>query len=159
MDMVQSSKQNMIEAKLSIEEAKQDLNEVFRKIGFAPKSDFDLSKDSDYELAHNTLLRYRNKLIASAQSKAQSAQSSSNDTIKERMVKINNMMKAMKKDSEALVTLGEQSADDAELDEKIKSEKTNKTVADKYEKEDEQNFIKELQHIKEVYCAEMIHNM
>ena len=124
-----------------------------------PSSDFDLAKDSDYNLARNTLLRYSNKKLSAAIAEAASAQNSTSEIIQERLVKINNQIKALKKDKDAYVTLGETSEDNAELDESIKTEKTNREVADKYKKQADADFEKQLNQIGNVYCAELTGNL
>lgn len=159
MDFEQETSQNMAEAAVEMEKVKQSLYETFAKIGFTPSSGFDLSKNSDYELAKNTLLRYRNKLLSSAVSYASPLQGNSNEIIQERMVKINNLIKAMQKDADANVSLGEMSADNAELDESLKSAKTNSSVSDKYKEQADADFEKQLQQIGNVYCAELVGNM
>lgn len=159
VDFEQETAQNMAELLIEIETNKKSLYETFEKIGFTPSSDFDLAKDSDYNLARNTLLRYSNKMLSSAITEAGPAQNSTSEIIQERLVKINNQIKALQKDKDAYVTLGETSEDNAELDESIKTEKTNREVADKYKKQADADFEKQLNQIGNVYCAELTGNL
>ncbi len=159
VDFEQETAQNMAELLIEIETNKKSLYETFEKIGFTPSSDFDLSKDSDYNLARNTLLRYSNKKLSAAITEAAPAQNSTSEIIQERLVKINNQIKALQKDKDAYVTLGETSEDNAELDESIKTEKTNREVADKYKKQADADFEKQLNQIGNVYCAELTGNL
>jgi len=159
VDLEQETKQNLDEAKQDLDTSKQSLFEMFAKIGFTPSASFDLSKDSDYNLAKNTLLRHRNKLLSSAISKVSSLQNNSNDVIRERLEKINNIIGALKKDNDVYVSLSENAKDDSELDEAIKMEKSNREVMAKYQKEEENNFNKQLEQIGNVYCAQLTGNI
>lgn len=159
VDLEQNLKQNELELYVEIETAKNSLVELLTDIGFTPSSDFDVSKTSDYNLAHETLLRYRNQQISKASSTVSSIQGTQNPVLAERMVKINNQINAMKKDKDAQVILSETSADNAELDENLKSEKANREVIERQKQQSDKDFEKQLNEIGNVYCGELVDNM
>ncbi len=151
-DMEQSTAQNMIETKVELENAKKTLYDMFEQIGFVPTADFDLSKTSDYNLARNTLLREKNKLVNSAKRQLSNLRSD-NEVVEERLGKMQRLSAALDKDSDAYTMLSELSEANAELDEMIKSEKTNREVSDRYEKQADDGFEKELNANVNPYCA------
>lgn len=159
IDFEQESRQNQSELLVELETAKQALMELLERAGLKPNNGFDLSNEKDYDLARNALLRYRNKLLSSAINLAKPLQGNKNEIIEERMVKINNIIGALQKDSEVYVNLGDMSSNNAELEEAIKSEKVNQKVASKHQKEAEEAFEKQLKQMGNVYCAELAGNM
>ena len=159
VDFEQECRQNMAEMSVEIRSTQKTLNELFLKIGFEPKPDFNLSKEDDYNQAYDVLLRYRNQLLASAISEIKDIQANDNEVIAERMTKLNNLIKALQRDSKAYTVLEETSEDNAELDENIKSEQANRKVLAKHKKEAEEDFKKQLNQIGNVYCAELVGNM
>lgn len=159
IDYEQQSHQHKIETQLEVEKAKEDLYALFSKIGFAPAEDFDLSNEDDYTLATSTLMRYRNKLISSAASEIENLQDNENEVISEKIAKLNNLIKALQKDDDAYTVLSDQSKDDADLEEKIKSEKTNRQVMSKQKEEEKNSFEQQLLQMGDVYCSELAGNI
>lgn len=159
IDKEQSMAEAVLNMKVEIEEAKQNLQELFDKAGFVASSDFDISKDSDYNLARNKLLNYRNSQINRIASSLSSAQSSQNDIIRERLKKINNVLAAMRKDAQAYTTIGENSADNAELAQSIRTETANREVAAKQKQKADEAFENEINKTGKVFCYQLIDNM
>ncbi|MBQ8464489.1 MAG: hypothetical protein IJ545_00600 [Alphaproteobacteria bacterium] len=159
LDQEQSLAEGVLEAKIEIETAKQNLKELFDKIGFVISADFDLSKESDYNLARNKILKYRDDSIKAVSSAIAPAQSSKNDIIQSRLKKINNILAALKKDSQAYTTIGESSADNAELEQNIRTEMTNRKVIAEQKKKADEDFEKHLNKTGKIYCYQLIDNM
>lgn len=159
VDFEQECRQNMAEMSVEIRSTQKTLNEMFSKIGFEPSSDFNLSKEEDYNQAYDVLMRYRNQLLTSAIAEIKDIQENDNEVIVERITKLNNLIKALQKDNKAYTVLEETSEDNAELDENIKSEQANRKVLEKYKKQAEEDFEKQLNQIGNVYCAELVGNM
>ena len=157
-DYEQKSRENKAEVQFEIEKAKEPLYNLFAQIGFTPAEDFDLSNEKDYKLAHDTLMRYRNKLISEAVSQIDSFKNNDNEVIKERLSKLNNLIKALQKDNDAYTVLSDQSKADADLEEKIKSEKTNRQVLSKQKNEANKDFEQQLNQIGNIYCSELAGN-
>lgn len=151
-DMEQSTAQNMIEMKVELESAKKTLYDMFEQIGFVPTADFDLSKTSDYNLARNTLLREKNKLVNAAKGRLSEIHSN-NEVVEERLNKMKRLSAALDKDADAYTMLSELSEANAELDEQIKSEKTNREVSGRYDKQADDDFERELKANVNPYCA------
>ena len=159
VDMEQQLKQDMEETSIELKETEKTLKELFQKIGFEPSPDFNLAKESDYTLARNTLIRYRNKLLSAAISTVAPLQGNNNEVIADRMVKINHLIGALQKDDDAYVSLGELSENNAELEESIKAEKINREVSNRQRKEADKDFEKQLLKIGNVFCGELVDNM
>ena len=159
LDNEQELKQNLDEFKVEIKEAEQDLFNMFAEIGFTPSANFNVSKADDYNLARTTLLNYRNKLLSSAISKVSSLQKNTNTVIKDRMIKINNIIAALKKDSDAYTNLSDASEDNAELDEAIKTEKANRSVTGRHENEAGSDFENQMDKVGDIYCSQLKGNI
>ena len=158
VDYEQETRQQQIELQVDTENMQKSLNEIFARIGFNPSADFNLSNDNDYKLAHDTLMRYRNKLLSEVISEVSSLQNNDNDVIAERMIKVNNLIQALQKDDDAYTVLSDTSKADADLDEKIKSEKANRQVASKYKEKADQDFERQLNQVGNIYCSELSGN-
>ena len=78
-----------------------------------------------------------------------------NDTevVKRRVASLKNNIAAMKKDSNELVNLSEATTADSSLDETIKSEEANQSVANKYQEEADNSMDDQINHYPIPYCA------
>ena len=78
-----------------------------------------------------------------------------NDTevVKRRVATLKNNIAAMKKDSNELVNLSEATTADSSLDETIKSEEANQSVANKYQEEADNSMDDQINHYPIPYCA------
>ncbi|MBR1605347.1 MAG: hypothetical protein IJ660_04490 [Alphaproteobacteria bacterium] len=157
-DYEQQSRQNKAEMQFEIEKAKKPLYELFTKIGFTPAQDFDLANEDDYKLAYETLMRYRNQLISTAASQVKTFQNNNNEIIEQRIQKINDLIKVFQKDDGAYTVVSDNSKADADLEEKIKSEKTNRQVLAKQKQEADKEFKRMLHQIGNIYCSQLAGN-
>lgn len=146
-------RQTLEELKASLDEVNDMLKEQLVEAGFTPTSDFDISKDEDYELARSSLDRLKNKLVEEGFSGISGVNVSDNEVIEERLNKIKRIFTALRKDKDELLPLNENSPSDSELDEQIKTEEVNKSVVGEYDKKVEEEFQKQLNNFKPPFCA------
>ena len=109
-------------------------------------------------LAYETLMRYRNQLISTAASKVKTFQNNNNEIIEQRIQKINDLIKVFQKDDGAYTVVSDNSKADADLEEKIKSEKTNRQVLAKQKQEADKEFKRMLHQIGNIYCSQLAGN-
>ena len=146
-------RQTLEELKASLDEVNDMLKEQLVEAGFTPTSDFDISKDEDYELARSSLDRLKNKLVEEGFSGISGVNVSDNEVVEERLNKIKRIFTALRKDKDELLPLNENSPSDSELDEQIKTEEVNKSVGGEYDKKVEEEFQKQLNNFKPPFCA------
>lgn len=146
-------RQTLEELKASLDEVNDMLKEQLVEAGFTPTSDFDISKDEDYELARSSLDRLKNKLVEEGFSGISGVNVSDNEVVEERLNKIKRIFTALRKDKDELLPLNENSPSDSELDEQIKTEEVNKSVVGEYDKKVEEEFQKQLNNFKPPFCA------
>ncbi len=148
-----SYRQALEEMKLSVDEAKADLFEQFDKIGFVPSADYDLAKQSDYDLTKETLTRYKNTLLNEGTEGLTSIKASQNEVIEERVNKIKNIFTALRKDKEAYISLNDATDSGSELDEQIKTEEVNRKATSEYKKKADEEFEKQINSYPIPFCA------
>lgn len=159
VDYEQESLQNLEESKVSLDETKEELKELFSRLKFSMASDFDLTRDSDYNAARSSLLNYRNEMLKKAKNSVSALQGNDNEVIKERMDRINNLIGVLQKDSEVLVSIGDDTENNSKLDEEIKAQKANKEVIARQEQEEEKSFEQQLKFIEDPYCGQLVDNL
>ncbi len=146
-------RQALEELEASLDEANNMLKEQLTAAGFEPAAEFNISKEEDYELAHNNLDIYKNELVEEGFEKIADVNVSDNEVVEERLNKIKRIFTALRKDKDELLSLNENSPSDSELDEQIKTEEVNKSVVGEYDKKVEEEFQKQLNNFKPPYCA------
>ena len=65
----------------------------------------------------------------------------------------------MQKDNQAYTTLGESSADNAELAQAIRTETANREVAARQKQKADEDFENQINKVGKVYCYQLIDNM
>lgn len=85
-------RQTLEELKASLDEVNDMLKEQLVEAGFTPTSDFDISKDEDYELARSSLDRLKNKLVEEGFSGISGVNVSDNEVVEERLNKIKRIL-------------------------------------------------------------------
>ena len=146
-------RQILEELEVKIAELKEEVLSALRKAGFSPSQDFDLANDEDYEQALKALNAMKNKNILSATESLDEISYPENNVVKDRMESLRNMFGAMSKDKNELLQISQDVKNDSAFDERLKTEEVNRTVADKYQKEADEAFEKELATFPAPYCA------
>lgn len=148
-----SFRQAKEELALSIEEAKADLFDKFKDVGFTPSESFNLALQSDYDLAWDNLMRLRNNLLNEAAEGKSGVNAAGNEVAEERLKKIENLITALRKDKNAYINISDVTPAGAELDEMIKTEEANHKVTGEYKKKADEAFEKQLNGFPVPFCA------
>lgn len=131
----QARRKEVEETKASYDELMADLYSMLSQFGFEPSEDFDITKQSDYNLARSKLDGVKNSKVSSALTKLNSINTENNSVVKERVDKYKGILAALQKDKDELTVISNVVTDDNSLDEELKSSKVNNTVVDKYEED------------------------
>ncbi len=137
---------------VKVGEMRQKLQTEFDKIDYKPAEDFDLADDKTYDEISSVLDEAKNKKLQEAIATAAQIQPS-NDVLKDKLTRINNVISALQLDNDEVVHLSDNMAGDSELSEKIKRAGTDREVMNKYEEEARQEFEKNMNSFDEPYCA------
>lgn len=146
-------RQNKEELKANVDDGNKMLREALTEAGFTPAANFDISKESDYNLARGNLDRLKNKLVNEGFSGVSEVDVTNNEVVEERLNKIKGIFTALRKDKDELLALSENSPSDSELDEQIKTEEVNQKVVGEYKKKADEEFEKQLNNFKRPFCA------
>ena len=98
-------------------------------------------------------------MLKKAKNSVSALQGNDNEVIKERMDRINNLIGVLQKDSEALVSIGDDTENNSKLDEEIKAQRANKEVIARQEQEEEKSFEQQLKFIEDPYCGQLEDNL
>lgn len=136
-----------------IEIAEENLYAIFKLAGFTPSSDFDMAKEEDYNLAKETLLKYKMKTVSEAVKGLGDVKDGGNEVVKERADRYRKIVRALQQDKDALTILGDNVPTQSELAEAIKSEEVNAKVEATYKKDADEEWEKQIKHFYKPYCA------
>lgn len=152
-EMEKDYRQQVEEMAQKIEEARQELITELTEVGFNPSEDFDIYDDKDYEEARNKLDKMKDDILSEVDSLMGKVKTNDTEVVKRRVATLKNNIAAMKKDSNELVNLSEATTADSSLDETIKSEEANQSVANKYQEEADNSMNDQINHYPIPYCA------
>ena len=152
-EMEKDYRQQVEEMAQKIEEARQELITELTEVGFNPSEDFDIYDDKDYEEARNKLDKMKDDILSEVDSLMGKVKTNDTEVVKRRVATLKNNIAAMKKDSNELVNLSEATTADSSLDETIKSEEANQSVANKYQEEADNSMDDQINHYPIPYCA------
>ena len=130
----QSQRKNLEETQKDYDTMMQEFLDVMKSYGFTPSKNFDLAKQSDYNLARQKLDRIKNDAVKDALSDIGQVDVADNAVVEERVNVIKSMIAALQKDKNETTIISAGVNDDNHLDEDIKSSKVNEEVADKFVK-------------------------
>lgn len=126
-------RQSEEELRQSNENARQELIETLRGLGFEPSSSLDLSREADMKQVRSQLDTIKERYLKAAQSGVSGVKTADNELAQEQLEGIKNTLRALQKDSDELVTISESTDAGAALDEAIASAKVNNELENKYE--------------------------
>ncbi len=141
------------ELKKSVEEMKEDLYSQFEAIGFKPSGNFDIAKDSDYELAFTKLDEIKQKNMEEAIKIIESIKDEGSELLKESKENYTSLHDALAKDKKAVTQMSMTSQDDEELEEAIKTGEANNNVSDEYQKKSDEAMAEQKRLLDKPYCA------
>ncbi len=146
------NRENLEEYKQEYDEQIESLKEKLKLAGFTPSDTYDLTKDSDYKLTLNKLKALKKENIAKAKGIISTVDVKDNIPAQERKEAMNKLISIMEKDTECLLQLSMTSANDNNLDEKLKKAKADATVVDKYKKSLKEQY-KDYNNPEDPFCA------
>ena len=169
VDIEQTYKTQVAQLKVKVKEGRKTIEEALEKAYCEPKSkDTGYVKDADietkfvssefiadteiYESVADCLDKGKNMYIEEAQ-KMMSQLPQLNDYLMERKKKLDNMIKAMQMDNDELVQLSDNTDPEDGLAEKIKSQKADGDVVDRYGEEAEEEFENNKNNFEKPYQA------
>ena len=152
MENEKLQRENLEEYQQKYEQNMATLKEKLSLYGFVPSEDFNLSKDSDYELALKKLKAIKNEKISEAKSALSKVDSTDNEPVKEKMTNLNELISIMQKDTEGVLKLTPTSIDDNNIDAKLKKATADNAVVDKYKKDLKEQY-KDYSDIEDPYCS------
>ena len=146
-------RQTVDELRQKINQVNEDLRELLKQFGFVPSNNYDVAKESDYNLTRTKLFDFRSSQMQKAQSLINKVDTKDNEPVVERLKIYTNTLNNLKKDKEAKIRLNMSSSHENDLDEQIKTAKTNETVQKEYSKEADK-VAKKMQNANvEIYSA------
>lgn len=150
-------RQNLEEMKQNNENQIAELKELLENFGYSVGNNYDITRETDYNLTIDKLKLAKNKGIARASSLLSSIKiDADNELAKTRKKAIEKMIKILQKDKDGDVELSMSTMDDEdELDQALKSAKANKSAIEKYRKKvkEEKEKNGEYKDLEEAYCA------
>ncbi len=152
-EMEKELRQQVEEMAQKIEEARQELIAELTEVGFTPSEDFDIYNDEDYEEAQNKLDKMKDDILSEVDSLMGKVKTNDTEVVKRRVAALKNNIAALKKDSNELVNLSESTTADSSLDETIKSEEANQSVANKYQEKADESMEEQINYYPIPYCA------
>lgn len=147
-----NSKENLETHKKTYEKQLETLKERLKQYGFEPSDDFDLTKESDYNLAVSKLKEFKAKEIQEVESVISSVKTSDNKPVKEKVDIFKKLTAIMKDDTDGLLQLDLTSADDNDLAAQLKKAKADEAAVDKY-KSSLKEKQKDYNDTQEPFCA------
>ena len=148
----QLSRQNIDEYKEKYNTQITNLKERLKEHGYEVSKDFDLIKDSDYNLAVKKLKNIKKDKITKAKQEINSVDAKDNKLAEEKINTYNKVIKIMQKDVDCIMDVSILDADDNDIEGRFTKAKVDKAIVDKYKKGlkdsgDEYN------DIEEPFCA------
>ena len=153
VEMEQTYKEALDDLQNEAEEMKTELIENLKNYGFEPSSDFDISKEQDYELAVNKLKSLKNQYITQAKTQIDDIKPGEYDVLKDYQNSYNRIYQGLSMDTEAVMTMTMDVDDLSEFSENLKTATVNNTVDETYENEGDEDFENTLKSMKPAYCA------
>lgn len=149
----QTYKNSVEELKTSIDQMREDLLEVLRNMGFAPSEDFDISKDSDYDLAVSKLKNVKQNYLNTVGAKISSINDAGSELLRDSKRNYSAVYNALLQDKDAVTTMGMAVSDSTSLDETIKTGKANLAVDSTYQETADKSFEEQLNSFNPAYCV------
>ena len=149
----QTYKNSVEELKTSIDQMREDLLEVLRNMGFAPSEDFDISKDSDYDLAVSKLKSVKQNYLNTVGAKISSINDAGSELLRDSKRNYSAVYNALLQDKDAVTTMGMAVSDSTSLDETIKTGKANLAVDSTYQETADKSFEEQLNSFNPAYCV------
>lgn len=149
----QTYKNSVEELKTSIDQMREDLLEVLRNMGFAPSEDFDISKDSDYDLAVSKLKNVKQNYLNTVGAKISSINDAGSELLRDSKRNYAAVYNALLQDKDAVTTMGMAVSDSTSLDETIKTGKANLAVDSTYQETADKSFEEQLNSFNPAYCV------
>lgn len=131
-------KEQLTEAEEQYNNMQEELFAILQEYGYAPSSNLNLAKESDYNLIRSKLDAIKNTAIAEALEEIENVKIEENDVVKERVENLQDIISALQKDKEEQTIIGNIVEDQNNLDEEIKTSKVNEDVANKFIESQEQ---------------------
>ena len=123
---------------LKVDESRASLIEELAKFGYTPKEDFDLAKDADYEEVKKVINDAKDDLVKVTCGAIKSI-NSKNEVLQEQLTKLRGVCAALEQDKDEMVSLTDNMSGGDELEEKIKTEKTDREAQAKHDAEVEKS--------------------
>lgn len=149
----QTYKNAVDELKDSIAEMHTDLLKILKNIGFAPSEDFDIAKDSDYQLTVSKLKSIKQSKMNAANKMISSIQEGDSELLRESKRSYGRLHDALALDKDAVTTMSMTSYDSTALDEEVKTGKANLAVEGKYQETADKSFEEQLNSFLPAYCV------
>lgn len=141
------------ELKTSVEQMREDLLSVLRSMGFAPSEEFDISKDSDYDLAVSKLKSIKQNHLNTVRGKLDGLNDVGSDLLRDSKRDYTAVHKALELDKDAVTTMGMAISDSTTLDEAIKAGNANLAVDSTYQETSDKSFEEQLNGFAPAYCV------
>lgn len=112
---------------VKVNEARDDIIAELEEFDYTPKVGFDLSVDKDYQEVEQHIEKAKNDIVKRTCSVVKSM-NPNNDILREQLAKLKGVCDALEQDKEELVSLSDNMSGGAELEEKIKTERTDRAA-------------------------------
>ena len=152
-EMEKDLRQQVEEMAQKIEEARQDLITELTEVGLTPSEDFDIYNDEDYAEVNDKLNEMKDEILVEVDGLMNQVKTNDTEVVKRRVETLKNNIAALKKDSNELINISEATTADSSMDESIKSEEANQSVADKYQEAADESLDDQINHYPIPYCA------
>ena len=152
-EMEKDLRQQVEEMAQKIEEARQDLITELTEVGLTPSEDFDIYNDEDYAEVNDKLNEMKDEILVEVDGLMNQVKTNDTEVVKRRVETLKNNIAALKKDSDELVNISEATTADSSMDESIKSEEANQSVANKYQEAADESLDDQINHYPIPYCA------
>lgn len=152
VDKENSIRKNVEEMAISIEDARKSIIAMLSEMGFAVSSDFNLANEADYAYIRGKMDEYKNSLVGTAAVKMAEVDVS-DEVVKERYDKLNNVRAALVQDADELVSLSNSVSAGSTLTEEILTEQANQKVIEETQKAGEEAMLNEINQFETPLCV------
>ena len=153
MEQEKKFKQSLDKMKEDYDKNMEELKNKLQEFGFTVSDDYDIAKDSDYNLTVSRLKEVQAVEIRNTLSAINQVNVKDNNVAQKRIATIKQFLDIMEKDQDCVMEVSLVSASDNNLTEELKTAKANKEANDKFNKKVKEGTDEEASGVDYAYCS------
>lgn len=153
VEIEQGYRQSLEELQESMTAMKDELYETLRSFGFEPSAEFDISKETDYDLALSKLKSIKQANMSTAYGNIESIEPGDSDLLYQSKNNYKRIYNGLLQDRDAVTTMTMDVDNTSEFAEEVKTGTVNNQVSDRYEDNADASFEDQMKAFKPAYCA------